>query len=67
MTYALRSVLSGFLRKWGNPYFIQKSRKRRTMKKLINKILHLFGYHLTKMPRPYQRKKKGGQDGPEKP
>jgi len=28
------------------------------IKKLINKILHLFGYHLTKMPRPYQRKKK---------
>jgi len=29
------------------------------IKKLINKILRRFGYHLTKMPRPYQRKKKG--------
>jgi len=28
------------------------------MKKLINKILHLFGYHLVHNPRPYQRKPK---------
>ena len=27
-------------------------------KKLVNKILHKFGYHLVKNPRSYQRKKK---------
>jgi hypothetical protein len=26
-------------------------------KKLVNKILHKFGYHLVRNPRPYQRKK----------
>jgi hypothetical protein len=30
------------------------------IKKLINKILRKFGYHLTKMPGPYQRKSRVG-------
>jgi hypothetical protein len=35
-------------------------------KKLVNKILHKFGYHLVRNPRPYQRKKESFKKEEEK-
>jgi hypothetical protein len=37
---------------------VYKSVGKAMIKKLINKILHLFGYHLTRMPRPYHQRKR---------